>query len=275
MKRTASLLLITLVSCFSATAQTAKSRRPALPSDIAAAVAGQDSDSLLKNPAIQTRMKKLLGNKYGSFMESFETLNPVTKEGNFLFSSGCLIHACTHLESAIAVDLVNKTIHAAIFRQEEKTRYFNEGGKATPGVIRGWANNLRRINNPTNSSEYERSFASPDIAVAQVEASAPRRLRSAAPVRGFIGGESHDGYVVRARKGSVLSVRLSWRREGDNRASFTVSESPDYYTGELAKFGAEYDDGQRWAGRVPRSGDYYVYVVAHPSAHYRLKVSIR
>ena len=274
MKRTASLLLITLASCFSATAQTAKTRRPALPSDIFA-MAGQDSDSLLKNPVIKARMKKLLGNKYDSFMESFETLNPVMREGHYLFSSGCLIHACAHLESAIAVDLVSRTIHAAIFRQDEKTRYFNEGGKATPGVIRGWANNLIRINNPTNSSEDEHSFAAPDVAVAQVETSPPRRLRSPASVRGFIGGESHDGYVVRARKGSVLTVRLSWRREGDNRASFTVSESPDYYTGELAKFGFEYDDGQRWAGRVPRTGDYYVYVVAHPSAHYTLKVSIR
>ena len=94
-------------------------------------------------------------------------------------------------------------------------------------------------------------------------------------MRGFIGGESHDGYVVRARKGSVLTVRLSWRREGDNRASFAVSESPDYYTGEPVKFGAEAGDGQRWASRVPRTGDYYIYVMAHPSAHYTLHVSIR
>lgn len=274
MKRTASLLLVILVSCFSATAQTAKTKRPTLPSDIAA-MAGQDSDSLLKNPVIKARMKKLLGKKYDSFMESFETLNPVTREGHYLFSSGCLIHACTHLESAIAVDLVSRTVHAAIFRQDEKTIYFNEGGKATPEVIRGWANNLRRINTGTNSSESKPSFAAPDVAVAQVETSPPRRLRSPAPVRGFIGGESHDGYVVRARKGSVLTVRLSWRREGDNRASFSVSESPDFYSGEPTKFGAEYDDGQRWAGRVTRTGDYYVYVVAHPSAHYTLHVRVR
>lgn len=274
MKRTASLLLVTLVSCFSATAQTAKTNRPALPSDIAA-VAGQDSDSLLKNPAIQTRMKKLLGNKYDSFMESFETLTPVTREGHFLFSSGCLIHACTHLESAIAVNLTGNTIHAAIFRQDEKTRYFNEGGKATPGVIRDWANNLRQLNTGTNSSESRRLFATTDAAVAQVGTSPPRRLQNSASVRGFIGGESHDGYVVRARKGSVLTVRLSWRSEGDNRASLTVSESPDFHSGEPAKFGSEYDGGRRWAGRVPRTGDYYVYVVAHPSAHYTLKVSAR
>jgi hypothetical protein len=273
MKRTAPLLLVILVSCFSATAQTAKTRRPALPRDIAA-VAGQDSDSLLKNPAIKARMKKLLGNKYGSFMESFETLSPVTKEGSFLFSSGCLIHACRHLESAIAVDLLNKTIHAAIFRQNEKTRYFNEGGKPAPVVIRDWADNLRRINKPTSSSEYEHSFATRGVAVAQVETSPPRRLRSPAPVSGFIGGESHDGYVVRARKGQTLRVRISWRREGDNRASFSVNESPDYYSAEPVKFGNESDNGKRWDGRVPRSGDYYIDVVAHPSAHYTLRVIV-
>src|SRR3954467_14474172 len=101
MKRTASLLLIAFVTCFTAAAQTVKARRPALPPDIAAGV-GQDSDSFLKNSAIQSRLRTLLGTKYDSFIESFETLNPVTKERNFLFSSGCLIHACTHLESAIA-----------------------------------------------------------------------------------------------------------------------------------------------------------------------------
>ena len=274
MKRTASLLLITLVSCFCAFAQTAKTARPALPSGIAA-VAGQDSDSLLKNPVIKARMKRLLGDKYKSFIESFETLNPVEKKGNLLFSSGCLIHACTHLESAIAVNLTNNTIHAAIFRQDEKTRYFNEGGKATPEVIKDWANNLRQLNSGTNSSEPGSSFASPGVATSQVETSAPRRLRSMATARGFIGGEAHDGYVVRAREGQVLTVRLSWRSKGDNRASLAVSESPDFYSSETAKFGAGYDDGQRWSGRVPRTGDYYVYVVAHPSAHYTLHVSLR
>lgn len=273
MKRTRLVLLLTLVSCFSVTAQTAKTKRPALPSNISA-MAGQDSATLLNHPEIQTRMKKLLGDKYSSFMESFETLNPVTREGDYLFSSGCLVHACTHLESAIAVDLVKRTVHAAIFRQGEQTRYFNEGGKATPGVIRGWANNLRRMNTGT-SSESKGSFVTTNVALAQVETSPPGRLRNRVPVRGFIGGESHDGYVVRARKGQVMTVRLDWRREGDNRASLTVSESADFYTGEPVKFGSEYDDGRRWIGTVQRTGDYYFYVVAHPSAHYTLRVSLR
>lgn len=146
MKRTAALFSITLVFGFSAMGQT---KRPALPADISA-VTGEDSNSLLRNSAVQARMKNLLGAKYGSFMESFETLNPVTRQGNFLFSSGCLIHACTHLESAIAVDLVHRTIHAAIFRQNQKTRYFNESGRATPKVISDWANDLRQLNSGTS-----------------------------------------------------------------------------------------------------------------------------
>jgi hypothetical protein len=94
-------------------------------------------------------------------------------------------------------------------------------------------------------------------------------------VRGFVGGESHDSYVIRARKGQALTVRLSWRREGDNRASLSVSEAPDFYSAEPAKFGTEYDGGRRWEGRIPKTGDYYIYVVAHPSARYALKVSAR
>lgn len=151
MKRVTLILLMAFVSSLSLIAQTAKARRPVIPSNISAA-AGQDSDSLLKNPAIKARMKSLLGKQYDSFMESFETLTPVTRRGNLLFSSGCLIHACTHLESAIAIDLKNRTIHAAIFRQDEKTRYFNEGGGATPKVVHNWANRLREINNETSSS---------------------------------------------------------------------------------------------------------------------------
>src|SRR5258705_10350362 len=111
-----------------------------------------------------------------------------------------------------------------------------------------------------------------DVARAQLKPSPSRRLRSPATVRGFIGGESHDSYVIRASKGRTLMVRLSWRREAENRASFSVSVSPDYYGGEPVKFGTQSDNGKRWVGRIPRSGDYYIDVVAHPSAHYTLMI---
>ena len=106
-----------------------------------------------------------------------------------------------------------------------------------------------------------------------------RQLRSPATVKGVIGGESHDSYVIRARQGQILTVQISWRPErhkemGDNRAEFSLSESPDFNGGQVT-FGKESDKGKRWSGKIPKTGNYYIYVTAHPTAHYTLKVNVR
>ena len=109
---------------------------------------GADSLDLLNNPTVKARLKKLLGAKnYASFLDSFETVAPVEKKGAFLFSSGCLLHACTNLESAIAIDLTSKTIHAAIYNKAGKTKFFNENNRKTPEVIEAWANRLAMLKN--------------------------------------------------------------------------------------------------------------------------------
>jgi hypothetical protein len=101
-----------------------------------------------------------------------------------------------------------------------------------------------------------------------------KRLRNQAVVKGFIGGESHDSYVIRAGKGRTMIVRISWRREGDNRAEFTISQSHDFFDSEPVKFGKESDNSRRWTGKIPRTGNYYIYVTGYPTAHYTLKVSV-
>jgi hypothetical protein len=121
---------------------TAFAQTPSLPANIAQ-WGGEDSYKVLNNRAIKARLKKLMGKKeYRGFMETFETVNPVERRGNFLFSSGCLIHACGHLESAIVIDLVNRTLHTAVFRETVKTKYFNEKGRPTPRIIKNWADRL-------------------------------------------------------------------------------------------------------------------------------------
>ena len=110
---------------------------------------------------------------------------------------------------------------------------------------------------------------------AQVDTTPKKRLYSPATITGFIGGESHDGYVIHARKGQVLTVRISWKLEGDNIASFTVSESPNFYTSQPVKFGEIFNVGKRWMGKIPKTGAYYIWVVAHPIAHYTLRVRVR
>jgi hypothetical protein len=147
MKAITYLLLITGFFGISAFAQKSKTKGMSLPADIAQ-WSGQDSDKILNDPTIKVRLKALLGKKnYASFMESFETLTPINRNGYVLFSSGCLIHACTHLESAIAIDLKANTIHAAIYNEEEKTRYFNERGSKISRSISDWAKRLNDLKN--------------------------------------------------------------------------------------------------------------------------------
>lgn len=108
-------------------------------------IVGKDSTDLLGDPAVESRLKKLMGDaNYNSFLESFETVTPVTKTGAYLFTSGCLIHACSQVESAIAIDWKNNTIHTAIFRRGEKTKFFNEN-KKTPKTIKEWASRLANL----------------------------------------------------------------------------------------------------------------------------------
>ena len=63
---------------------------------------------------------------------------------------------------------------------------------------------------------------------AQEDTTPKIRLKSPAIMNGFIGGESHDSYVIHARKNQVMTVQISWKLEGGNRASFTVSDAPNF-----------------------------------------------
>ena len=76
-----------------------------------------------------------------------------------------------------------------------------------------------------------------------------------------------------------MTVEISWQHEhdsdaGGNRADFFVGELPNFDGNGVVKFGAASKDGKRWSGKIPRTADYYIYVTAHPTARYRLKVSV-
>lgn len=109
---------------------------------------------------------------------------------------------------------------------------------------------------------------------AQEDTTPKKRLRAPATAKGFIGGESHDSYVIRAEKGQTMTVQLSWKRKADNGADFTISESSNFFNGAQVSFGKVFDKGRRWSGKVPRTRNYYIYVIAHPSAHYTLSVTV-
>jgi hypothetical protein len=139
------IVLITLTLCIFANAQSKVKTNSSATVNFSKSE-GQYPFELFKNKTVRSRIKKLLGKNYSEFFDTFETQALFKKKGNFLFSSGCLIHACGHLESAIAIDLVTNTIHIGIFRQDERAKTFNENKRKTPKVLTVWFKNLKEKN---------------------------------------------------------------------------------------------------------------------------------
>ena len=102
-----------------------------------------------------------------------------------------------------------------------------------------------------------------------------QRLRSGETLKGFIGGESHDSYVIQANQGQTMSVQISWKQDKDNHAEFFVSEQPDFNGDGRVTFGTVSTNRKKWRGKMPRTGDYYIYVMAHPVANYELQVTVK
>jgi len=118
-------------------------------------------------------------------------------------------------------------------------------------------------------------FLTASSTLAQEDSTPKKRLKSPATVKGFIGGEAHDSYVIRVRKNQTLRVQISWKQAGDRKAHFVVSKSADFFAGDLVEGGKETYDGRTWVGKAPATGDYYIYVTAHPTANYTLKVTVK
>jgi len=99
-----------------------------------------------------------------------------------------------------------------------------------------------------------------------------RALQVPSSVRGFVGGESHDAYRFHGARGEHVGIRLASLRASAEGAEMIVSDSPTFGDAEPALGGTLSEDGAAWDGTLRRSGWLYIYVVAHPSAHYRLTI---
>ena len=117
-------------------------------------------------------------------------------------------------------------------------------------------------------------FFTVGVTFAQTDTMPKKRLKNPATVKGLIGGEAHDSYVIRIRKNQKLNVEISWKEPGD-RAAFVISKSADFFAGDVLEGGTETYSGKSRTVRIPATADYYIYVTAHPTATYTLKVSVK
>lgn len=114
---------------------------------------------------------------------------------------------------------------------------------------------------------------------AQADTTPKKRLVGATLVRGTIGGESHDSYVIHLRQGQTLRLELFWKfeKQGQQKttASFTLSESANFFQSEPLKFGKTSSGGRVWLGKIPKTADYHIYILVYPVADYALKVRVK
>lgn len=132
------LVGILAILTVAAAAQTA-TRRPTLPRNLVTYV-GEYPVKLMKVPSVKSRLRSLLGKSYSDFTTSIDVQHQITRDGDFLFASGCMAHSCTINEAAFVIDLKNKRIHAVIYEEDAAPRFFNEDKAATPQVLLDWIN---------------------------------------------------------------------------------------------------------------------------------------
>jgi hypothetical protein len=91
-------------------------------------------------------------------------------------------------------------------------------------------------------------------------------------VRGKVGGEEHDAYMLKLEAGRSVRIALS---STGGKASLKFCDSDDFSGSAPVAFGKRSPDGKSWTGRIPAQHMYYIYIVAHPEARYILSLWVK
>jgi hypothetical protein len=96
------------------------------------------SELFRKEPALKTRLRKLLGTRYQFFFNRLQTEMPIENDGGVLIVQGCAAHQCTIEVSILAIELTADKLHVAIKSSEFRNTYklWNEGDSEVPNALR-------------------------------------------------------------------------------------------------------------------------------------------
>ncbi len=102
--------------------------------------------------------------------------------------------------------------------------------------------------------------------VARMSVAPKIRLQNGESVDGYVDVDNYDGYIINARKGQMLTVRI---RRASN-VSLKISQTGNYYRAVQLGGGKFSNGGRRWTGKIPASGDYYIFVNARQPVNYKI-----
>jgi hypothetical protein len=92
---------------------------------------------LLDIPALELRLRNLLGNRFTFFKDKWATQTPIQVIGNKFISTACEAHNCNNTNFIIVVDFEKNILYAGI-REELKVKTYSEDG-STCAEIEDWA----------------------------------------------------------------------------------------------------------------------------------------
>lgn len=102
----------------------------------------------LENILIKRRLKKLLGNRFAFFVETWAVETPIIIENNIFVAWGCQQHNCGSTNFIIVVNLQKNVMYAGI-REEGQIETYSEDENTLPKQLLEWVKTSRRDSSPT------------------------------------------------------------------------------------------------------------------------------
>jgi hypothetical protein len=93
---------------------------------------------VLETDPLKSRLKAALKGDFKLLTERLQTSDPIEVQGDIFFTAGCMPHACSVEECAIAVDVKNDNVFVAILQDGKISERPEKANTTAPEVFKKW-----------------------------------------------------------------------------------------------------------------------------------------
>ena len=93
---------------------------------------------VLETDPLKSRLKASLKGDFKLLTDRLGTSEPIEVQGDIFFTSGCMPHACTVEECAIAVDVKNDNVFVAILQDGKVSERPEKANTTAPEIFQKW-----------------------------------------------------------------------------------------------------------------------------------------
>ncbi len=96
--------------------------------------------NFLDNPAIQQRLRAMLGDRFLFLREKWMVETPIKIKNNIFVASACEAHNCDNTNFMIAIDIANNRMYAGV-REGQNAKIYYEMSNEPPLPLMDWMMN--------------------------------------------------------------------------------------------------------------------------------------